>query len=1150
MRAPTQVGRIEGGIVLDRGPAQSADDLFSSSGFLIDSNLDSLPDDIRARIVLEDEPDADMWCALFDLAARLGLETSGFSPPLIVDEPAPEHVPIIVRRGRSIRPHLVATGWRGRPAVILEGADAIRDLTLRGHAAEENGVRREARGRLADLARLFESDGLLVDADGNEIPDGTRLCVMVPEDLPRAVGVALFHFITRLGVESSGIDLPIATASSHPRTGTIPLRLRLQDGYLARMSIVDHPTRPSLELFGDRSDVAALLDRLAVTWPIPPCTGCHTESSEIQDWLRRSQAAWTPEGRTAALIADLRSALPLPSNSAIRLLSANEEERDAQARAVRSITGDATTFLEPGAAQAIFTHDWSARWEVDRVLDVLQEDVMPRLDRRLPLTLTITVSEPAHIRRRLTERIGRILSEARFSRDRYEIQVLDAYKAGLCWLREVVIPEWKQGPEIQHITLRFRPLEVGDADNALDLRIRWLQELFPADEILAAEFDLPLDRIDLAEHDGPALYVASAFGEDDTLIARNEFTPIWYRRPYHSLFPNDGSVHLVSGGIQAQQTGIEVVERVPTDAERFWDYLQDEVLPNLQDMILDATDGEPKAEDQPFFDQLFIELTISETDEPYGIREEMNSAAEALHEDIYFNVLDFVETLGKNRTGERLSAPGGIVPIVHVRPGTAPHARIQLRGRARSVAQIESPGGTTPLGEIHATPPPRPVVSSVSLLRDEAQLQLRWPTLAPLLQRRLLALSELIPGNPHYPALVVSSDDGFQVTMGWPPAAPLPATAPAPGPVSESLFLNQERLAAQIERLSVRREVHVEWEFDRSYQGRPIPAIEVTAPMSASIWSRRKLSIFKPTFLIMARHHANEVASTTAAIRLVELLTGDNEWHRLLSRVNIAILPFENPDGAALHDWLQREHPTWKHHPARYNAVGYEFAEDSFNPDTPFGESRVRDRLWHRWLPDIIVDNHGVPSHEWAQTFAGFGSPPRFNVSYWQVQAMIYGILYHLDSEKYPEHRLAAYAIRNAVAHAVSSEIEMLQWNRSYRERYTTWGTRWVPERFPANTHREMIFYFGAYSGDNTRSRRSPAARFPSVTVASWVTEVPDETAHGEHLRLTAKAHLIANRATIDLLAASATPPERRILESVNGTRIMLSRRRPIVIGP
>ena len=1133
----------------ERSPAHGTDDLFSPGGFLTDSNLDSHPDDIRTRIVLEDEPDAEMWCALFDLAARLGLETSGFSPPLIVDDPDPERLPIVVKHGRSIRPHLVTTGWQGHPAIILEGADAIRDLTLRGHATVDDNSSPNPEIATIDLARLFESDGLLVDADGDEIPDGTRLCIMVPDELPRAVGIALFHFVARLAVEGSGIDLPVATTSPHPKPGSIPLRLQLHDGYIARLSVVDDPSSPSLELFGDKDDAALLLERLALGWPVPPSASCETQVSEIQDWLRYSLAGWTAQGRVAALIADLQQRDLSAPGAAVQLMSSNSEERQTQVNAVKHMIDAVPPVLSPGASQAIFTQDWSARWEVDRVLDVLHEDIIPELDRRLPLSLMVTVSEPLAVRRQLAERIRREFVDRGFAPERIEIQVLDAFKAGLCWLRETVLPRWKEITGIHHVSLRFRPLEIDDKDNALDLRIRWLQELFPGDEIVATELGLPLDLVELEEHQGAALYVASAFDEDGTLIDQHEFSPIWYRRPYHTLFPDIGSVHLVTGGIQAYQAGIELIERVPTDAERFWDYLQEEVLSRVQDAILLATGDEPTAKDQPFFDELFIELTISETDESFGIREERNSAAEALHEDIYFNVLDFVEALGKNSTGERLTAPGSIVPIVHVRPGMPPHARVQLRSRARSVARLESQDGMTAIGELLQVPPERPIVTSVSMLGEDAQLQFRWPSLSPMLVTRLKALSAVAPGSQQFPALVVSTDDGFQVPLDWPQVIDGPSIVPATQPVSDSQFLNEESLAEQLERLAQYPEVHVERALDRSYQGRPIPAVEVTTPTTTKVWSKRKLSIFKPTFLIVARHHANEVASTTAALKLVELMVSDNEWHRLLTRVNIVILPFENPDGAALHDRLQREHPSWKHHPARYNSVGYEFAEDSYNPDTPFGESRVRTKLWRRWLPDILVDNHGVPSHEWAQTFAGFGSPPRFNVSYWQVQAMIYGILYHLNDERYPEHVLAANAIRDGVARAVSSDIEMLQWNRQYRERYTTWGTRWVPERFPANTHRDMIFYFGAYEADSTRSRRSPAARFPGVTVASWVTEVPDETAHGDHLRLTAKAHLIANRATIDLLAASATPPERRMLDTATGTRVTLSRRRPIIIG-
>lgn len=1132
------------------GPAQSADDLFSPGAFLIDTNLDAQPDDIRARIVLEDDPDAEMWCALFDLAARFGLEASGFSPPLIVDDPTPDHYPIVVRRGRSIRPHLEATGWKGSPAVILEGVEAIRDLTLRGQGVSSDQDISDPASSTLDLARLFESDGLLVDSNDNQIPDGTRLCVMVPDNLPRAVGIALFHFITRLAMESSGIDLPVATSLQRPLPDKIPLRLRLQDGYLARLSTVDHPTSPSLELFGDTGDAAALLERLARSWPATPSLRAKREVSEIQDWLRHSLAGWTAEGRSAALIAALADRESNSPGSTLRLSSTDPVERASQASTARTVLDEGTSIETLGPLSAVFTHEWSARWEVDRVLEVLREDVIPELDRKLPVQLTLIVSEPVAIRRRLEERAKSELTDAGFDPERCDVHVLDAFKSGLCWLREIVLPEWKANPEIHQAVLRFRPLSTNESDNALDMPIRWLQELFPADEIIAAELGLPLDRISLAEHDGPAMYVASAFDGDGALISRSEFSPIWQRRPYHTLYPDAGTIHYISGGIQARQTGTEIIERVPTDGERFWDYLQDEVLPQLQDAILSASDGEPRRVDQPFFDELLVELTISETDEPFGIREEMNSAAEALHEDIYFNVLDFVEVLGTKTTGERLSAPGGVVPIIHVRPGMPPHARVQLKRRVSAVAVLESPSGPIPIGAILPSPPERPRVTGISLLHDDLQLQLRWQSLPAPLGKRLQALSTLMPGEAHFPALVITAGDGSQVTMNWPPPDDVQMAAPAPEPVSNSLFLNQERVTSQLARLSRFPEVNVVPALDRSYQGRPIPAIEITTPVRATIWSKRKLSIFKPTFMIVARHHANEVASTTAAVQLVELLATDSEWHRLLTRVNVAILPYENADGAALHDRLQQEHPTWKHHPARYNAVGYEFAEDNYNPDTPFGESRVRSKLWRRWLPDIVVDNHGVPSHEWVQTFAGFGSPPRFHVSYWQVQAMIYGILHYLDSETYTEHRLAAHALRDAVARAISTDVEMLQWNRIYRERYETWGARWVPDRFPADTYREMIFYFGAHELGDRRSGRSPAARFPGVTVTSWVTEVPDETAHGEHLRLTAKAHLLANRATIELLAAYATPPERRILESENGVRITLSRRRPIVIGP
>src|SRR6185312_9925486 len=110
------------------------------------------------------------------------------------------------------------------------------------------------------------------------------------------------------------------------------------------------------------------------------------------------------------------------------------------------------------------------------------------------------VSEPRKVRQNLCERIKRELAQQGF-RERCEVHVLDAFKAGLCWLREVVVPQWRSLRGIANIELRFRPLDVNENEPLLDLKIRWLQELFPADELLAREFDIPLSHIRLSEHD-------------------------------------------------------------------------------------------------------------------------------------------------------------------------------------------------------------------------------------------------------------------------------------------------------------------------------------------------------------------------------------------------------------------------------------------------------------------------------------------------------------------------------------------------------------------------------------------------------------------------------------------------------------------------
>jgi hypothetical protein len=113
---------------------------------------------------------------------------------------------------------------------------------------------------------------------------------------------------------------------------------------------------------------------------------------------------------------------------------------------------------------------------------------------------------------------------------------------------------------------------------------------------------------------------------------------------------------------------------------------------------------------------------------------------------------------------------------------------------------------------------------------------------------------------------------------------------------------------------------------------------------------------------------------------------------------------------------------------------------------------------------------------------------------------------------------------------------------------YNRWGYSRVPERFPAEYHRDMLWYFGPQSPDAPRSPHQPDAYY-RVTAANLVTEVPDETAQGDYLHLVAQAHLVANRAILDLLAEAAPAVERVVGTDGDGVRVVLRRQRPLTIG-
>ncbi|HBY45727.1 MAG TPA: hypothetical protein DEU95_15355, partial [Chloroflexi bacterium] len=216
--------------------------------------------------------------------------------------------------------------------------------------------------------------------------------------------------------------------------------------------------------------------------------------------------------------------------------------------------------------------------------------------------------------------------------------------------------------------------------NTLDMPIRWLQELFPGPELMAAELGIDPGAIEMVEagDDTPATFVADAFDAEGASLGRWTCTPPWRAQPFvPALGDEPGRVVVTTGGVMAADgDSWRELARVPTDLETFWEFWQGVVVPDLLRLVEEAG---ARAVSQPFFGELLAEVWVSEPNERLGVREENDSAAEALAEDIYFTTLDAIELFGQRQTGDTLSAPGAIVPIVRVSPGAAPRARVTLR---------------------------------------------------------------------------------------------------------------------------------------------------------------------------------------------------------------------------------------------------------------------------------------------------------------------------------------------------------------------------------------------------------------------------------------------------------------------------------------
>ena len=999
------------------------------------------------------------------------------------------------------------------------------------------------------LEELFSRGPLLPDTDCNFLPDQRNVKLVLPPNPDLSVMIAACNIAFRLGMETTAYQGSILAGEGYQGNAIL-----LEDGAPAEMTLEKADGALRIHLRGRGKE---LEDFSSVLCEKFPGTGSGQHFRDLLMNLCDDAALRNADGQLAAL----------------KMLQSDPEKKTGMYEVFCSpeLT-DEQKSLFPGTAFTCFKDgkeayqkSYSFPWEVDVWEQILEEQVYPLLRAGDTLQVKGALSEERKVRQEMERRIQ--AEGKKRGASQVEAQLLCAYKQGFSWLCEGVIPAVRQAQPDQ-LEIYFKPflpagetewldengatpsrfhLQADDPDKWCDLPVRWLQELYPIEDILTRELGLDREKIRFLPYKGnlDLTYLCRAY-RNGAPVYEGTYEAQYAERPYLDSYPEMGKVHPSTGYLRVWVNGKEVLfQKLPTDLERIWNTYQAEVLPDGLRYIEGKNGGTAAGRQQPLFQTLRLEVSVSEPDGRVGCREDLISSLDGLHEDLYFVGSDYFKKYGLRTTGTALDAPGLILPVIHKKEG-APSLCVTLLEKCQEspgiqrdsrweVRQRERKGISFWIRGLR--------VKEEKFCLDIASQGVSAPFLrayASLLEQGALHGSR---EWPQVKELCFLGEDGSHTTARIPEPVPLPGDQPIEAiDFHEGDVIGYEQYREIIEKLKAVPGIEV-FRTARSYAGRELYAIWLKPDQAGYLSMTKRLTKY-PSMLINARHHANEVSATNAAFLLLKKLLTEDSWQGLSQRMNLVLVPLENVDGAAIHYELQKEHPWWKLHVARFNAVGKEFFQDHFLPDTIHGEAMGLTRLYERYLPDIVIDNHGVPSHEWDQQFSGY-TPPAFK-GFWLPRSLLYGYFWYVTDEAYRENYAVNKKLEDRIADAISDDAEMTTWNLEWSAQFEKYAHKWMPRLFPAEYYKNMIHYWIPYS--YSPSHAYPSLRFPWITAVSYTSEVADETAQGEYLKLCARTHVAHDEAAIRMLAEAQNRYECRFCCREGEVSARFQRIRPVCV--
>ena len=997
------------------------------------------------------------------------------------------------------------------------------------------------------LETLFTTGRILPDGDHDFLPDAMDVKFVLPDRPSTSVMIAACGLACRLGMETTRFEGSLLAEKDHH--GNV---IEFIPEGKPSLTWQEEAGTVKIRLTGEGKELEEFTARLCESFP---------QVNRFDSWtelllaLREDLAMLRPDGQLAAL-----KALGEAAQGSTAYVSYGLKE-------VQKLAFPTVEFKNYKDGVPVYTKSYDLPWEVDEFRNLLEQHLYSVIKAGDVVELYGALSEEQELREQLLEEIlQKVGSLGGFV---VGLQLVDAYKQGLSWIREVVLPSLEESGT-DRVEIAFKPFlpegekewrdENGATPNKIrllentpdkwfDLPIRYLQELYPVEDMIVEELGISRENVVFTAYEGDEdiTYLFKAF-KGDGICYSSTYKSVCSERPFMDEYPQLGKVHPSTGYVVAKVNGETVLDaRIRTDLETVWDVFQAEVLPDCRRYVEQEYEGRLSVREQPFFKELHLDITLSETEYRPGSREDIVSSLNALHEDLYFSGTDYFKYLGQQKGDGAFDAPGLILPDIHKGEGK-PQFTVTLTRQLREQPSIEKDGTVLRTAgereQVEAwvsalTPDEEGLCVTVQTEGAEPALLKAY---AELLNAGLLSVKNRfdIPCR-----LRLTAQDGQAFEAACKPVQkPEKTKLITEVDIHEGEVISYETCLSILEELKQVKGLEV-FQVAESYEGRIIYGILLTGPGTAERSLTRRLSAL-PSLFINARHHANEVSSTNEAFMLIRELLTKEKYKDLYNKMNLVIVPMENVDGTAIHTRLSAEHPNWKLHTARFNAVGKEFAGEYFTDARLSTEALALTRIYKKYVPDILVDNHGVPSHEWEQQFSGYTSPAY--KGFWLPRSLLYGYFWYVKEDRYQSANMPINKkMEDVIADAIGADPEMARWNRDWAAQFEKYAHAWMPALFPANYYKEMINYWIPF--DWIPNHHYAAVRYPWITCVSYTSEVADETAQADYLQLCAKAHLVHDLATIDMIMEL----EPEILQAVDydesgRAAAVNARRRPLAV--